>query len=566
MSERDFKKILGCAPDDFVDYANSIYKMMWEQVLLLALYARQQFIEQKQEWGYPVESKINFENKLKLINLLSDQGEENHKNLHDSILDKIERYEDIHSITSYLMSFNEQKDGEVFSPAQALLHNIAKHHISFISKDSNTSKHPYSYYAMHKIITYPLWVFQNLLSINFSKNYIDTHFLQAIKETFMVTGHISQDNPNYIFLKSLRICESLESAFDLISNRPEQYFLRSEHLSEKIHIYFSVQLGVVTNKIFNVFNRTPKTTTFSQRTLSVFEQIVHIDEHLDDAQNKVLRIKNKALESLISLGKMDNVIDAIKNKFLDGVDKSPPREKLSSPIQDKTSLIEVAAWYNNVKTELCSTITDCPPLVASILEFDFRNKIGTFDSNYGIKVPIHKTTWFAKDGYLLVTGFIRRFLFKKGRFEELFFKNIFSDNSINSIPAYINNLYNNESAYPRVEGEIDQLCDLDNALMKDWANLGFNDEFLEESPQYATMINRFKKLPIYLKHQKLPDESSKNLDDSHKKPHKRRKQGIWSIDCLIRIQKENSLKESYPIDSSFPLPLWVDFDVLEQEK
>lgn len=565
MSEQNFKKILGCSPDDFVDYANSIYKMMWEQVLLLALYARQQFIEQEQRWDYPVESKINFENKLKLINLLSAQNsaqnDGHHTALQDSLLDKIERYEDIHSITSYLMNIAAQKEESLSSPAQSLLHDIARHHISFISKDSRTGTHPYSYYAMHTIIKYPLGVFQALLNINFSRNHIHDIFLQAIMKIIRGDGYIPPNSKNYNIFKSLEACENLELALDLISNNFELNFFNPEVLSEKIHIYFSTLFGEETTKIFNLFHRKPKSKR--SRSLSTFEQIVHIDEILDDSKNKVLRINNKALNTLISLGKIDNVIDAIKNKFIENIDKSTTREKLNFPIQDKTSLAEVVAWYNNVKTELCPTITDCPPLVASILEFDFKNKIGIFDSNYGVVISINKTTLFAKDGYLLVTGLIRRFLFKKGRIENLFFPNYKNSDIKLSIPDYINNLYDNKYNEPRLEGEIDQLDDLNNTLMKGWANIVFNDKSLEESKEYEAMINRFKKLPIYLKQPKVPeDHQPKVLEDQPKKPHKRRKQGIWSMEYLIRMQKERSLKKSYPIDSSFPLPLWVDVNFL----
>lgn len=553
MSEQDWKKIVGCSPDDFVEYANSIYKMMWEQVLLLALYARQQFIEQEKKWGYPVESKVNFENKLKLVDLLFVGDNDDSKYLQDKILEKIERYEDIHSITNYLMSDDKKTEESVSLSAKSLLHNIAKHHISFISKEIGAYKHPYSYYAMHKIIQDPLSVFQSLLNINFSKSYIHGLFLKAIQKVFK--GSVPPDSPNYNSLTSLEACKNLELA-DI--NFISEYNFSLENTSEKIHSFISKKLGEEVTNIFNIFKIHASDRS---RELSVFERMVDIDKSLDDSQNKVLRINNKALESLISLGKIDSVVEAIKNKFLD---ISTPREKLEFPIQDKKSLKEVVVWYDKVKTELCPTITDCPSLVASILEFDFRNNIGVFNPYNGIKIPIHKNTWFAKDGYLLVTGFIRRFLFKKGHPIELFKSSSSGNETLSTIPVYINNLYDNKYMEPQLNGGIEELMDLNNSLMKDWANLKFNEEFSENSPQYTTMMNRFKKLPIYLKSPKSTIKLKST--DSDQKPHKRRKQGIWSIYDLISMQKASSKKASYPIDSSFPLPLWVDFNISEQEK
>src|SRR5690606_26621913 len=110
---------------------------------------------------------------------------------------------------------------------------------------------------------------------------------------------------------------------------------------------------------------------------------------------------------------------------------------------DPNSLNDVVNWYRKSKTILCPDIDDCPCLVASVLEFDFRNKIGTFDKDYGISIPINKKTWFAKDGYLIVTGLIRRFLFKSGSFENLYRLDKYYPDFLEDINEYINILYIN---------------------------------------------------------------------------------------------------------------------------
>ena len=66
------------------------------------------------------------------------------------------------------------------------------------------------------------------------------------------------------------------------------------------------------------------------------------------------------------------------------------------------------------------------------------------------------------------------------------------------------------------------------------------------------MINRFKRLPTYLKPEKKIDKPQKNTLNTHGNQKSR----IWDTRQLIYAQIEKSKKESYPIDSSFPLPLW----------
>ena len=167
-TNREILKFFGCSPEKILESLKEIYKMTWEQVLLLAVYSRQQFIEQEKNWSLPIESPKNFSNKIKLINILFHRTEQNYELLSDKVLEKIENYEDIHSITSFLMKIEESRDAQLSDLAKNLLNEISTNYISFTSKDSHNNKHPYSYYSIFKILNYSLPIFIYLIYLNLS--------------------------------------------------------------------------------------------------------------------------------------------------------------------------------------------------------------------------------------------------------------------------------------------------------------------------------------------------------------------------------------------------------------
>ena len=160
-----------------VDNVDSVYKMAWEQVLLLSIYTRQQLMKQDAVF---VESTINFENKLKLVELLwtarSEEEIKEYKELYEKlrngILQKIEEYKDIHQITGYLMDISNTHENKDFSDlAKSFLTEISNRHISFSSRESFAHhKHPYSYYAMYRSLTESLFVLRKILELGFSKD------------------------------------------------------------------------------------------------------------------------------------------------------------------------------------------------------------------------------------------------------------------------------------------------------------------------------------------------------------------------------------------------------------
>lgn len=551
MSEfEDFNKVC-------VDSADSVYKMVWEQVLLLCIYTRQQLFEQDTIF---VESNINFYNKLKLVQLLwtarSEEeikdDQEPYEELRDGILQRIEEYNHIHQITDYLMEISKTHENKVYSElAKSFLTEISRRHISFSAREPYTwHKHPYSYYAMYRSLTESLSVFRKILDLEFSEKDISAQIFSSIRYQSGLNHIPYQTNEKnsiaYQFKESLKPTKNIGEAFAVMAQYSNT--LNFAPIFVKARSALAKKIGTDVHNIFSVFQKNIITKgEYSKTPVSLFEQMVTCQHNSNDL---TLKIDTKLLEQYKLLGKLDGLMDAIRRKIAPDNPPISSREEYTYPSTDRNSLLEIANWYKQVKTPLFIKITDCPSLVASILEFDFRMKIGIFHENYGvIEIPFKKKTWFSKDGYLVVTAIIRLFLYHKNPVPELYKRSYIKYDEKDS---YIKNLtkYVNEDLCPSQEQDIKKDG---NKIMEEWASPSFDENLSEDLSQYIAMINRFKRLPIYLKPEKQINESQKNK----LKTHGNQKSYIWNTRQLIEIQIERSKKESYPIDSSFPLPLWI---------
>ncbi len=113
------KEVLGCTLSELNELIETVYLMTWEQVLLVSIYTRQQFFYKDDELP---DDPISFSNKMQLINILFDESNKFSDLLKNLILEKIEKYEDIHSITSLLLSLkNENTESEHSIEASKLL-------------------------------------------------------------------------------------------------------------------------------------------------------------------------------------------------------------------------------------------------------------------------------------------------------------------------------------------------------------------------------------------------------------------------------------------------------------
>lgn len=530
------KEILGCTLRELNELIETVYLMTWEQVLLVAIYTRQQFFYKDDRLP---DDPISFSNKMQLINILFDESNGFSDSLRNLVLQKIETYEDIHGITSFLWNLkNGNKETEHIEEANILLYIITSRHITFSGKKSLSRNHLYTY----KVMNHCLYNFINILQIFLESEVFsekkEEDLLKALK--YAITGkyHLLKENKIGI---ELRKKEDLHSALLFLEekNKNKEFILDKSIISMGIHKYFSEELGQTISKIFTNIEEGSLTKYRGYKVKNYFDGIVDVKY---ENGKKIIEIDNIYFENLVSLGQFKSIMNAIEYKLTN--------RNLRNDNDDSKSLKTLSEWYLKSKTGLVSK-KNIPALIASVLYFDISEQRGSFDVDYGIEIPVKKENkFFIKDFYLLVCGVIYRFLYKndklnKSPYENTIFISLNEDEYLSDLKDFIMCQYNNRyTPKEKIYENIDNLPELSDKIMHEWANINFD----EDSSEFKAMINRSKKLPHYLK---SPKQSTG-------------KKKIWNIETLINQQRMKM--SQYPINSSFPLPLWVDMTMKEKEE
>lgn len=532
----DAKEILGCTLSELNELIETAYLMTWEQVLLVAIYTRQQFFYKDDKLP---DDPISFSNKMQLINILFDESNEFSDLLKNLILEKIEKYEDIHSITSFLLSLkNETPESEKTIEADKLLSIITSRHITFSGRIYLSKNHSYNYKTMNHCLYNFINILQLFLSSEIFFEKTEEDLLKALK--YSITGKWQLLQENKIGIE-LRKKEDLQSALSFLEekNKNKEFIIDKSSISMGIHKYFSEELGQTISKIFINIEEGSLTNYRGYKVKNYFEGIVDVKH---ENGKKIIEIDNNTFKNLIDLGQFKSIMDAIEYKL--------KNRDFRNDNDDSKSLKKLSEWYLKSKTGLVSK-KNIPHLVASILYFDISNQIGSFDLNYGIEIPIRKKNkFFIKDFYLLVCGTIYRFLYKKDKLskslkENTIFISTDKDEYLEEIKDFIMCQYDNRyHPKAKIYDNLDNLPEVSDKIMHEWSKINFD----EDSSEFKAIINRSKKLPHYLK---LPKQSKV-------------KEKTWNIEALIHQQRMK--KSQYPINSSFPLPLWIDMTMKEKEE
>ncbi|MDM1022290.1 hypothetical protein QSV37_18690 [Acinetobacter sp. VNK23] len=530
------KEILGCSLSELNELIETVYLMTWEQVLLVVIYTRQQFFYKDDRLP---DDPISFSNKMQLINILFDESNGFSDSLSNLVLQKIESYEDIHSITSFLWSLkNENQKGEHTEEANKLLSLITSRHITFSGKKYLSINHLYSYKVMNHCLYNLIDILQLLLESDVFSEKKEEDLLKALKYSITGKYHLSPDNKIGI---ELRKKEDLQSALLFLEekNKNKEFILDKSSINIGIHKYFSEELGQTISTIFTNVEEGSLKNYRGYKVKNYFDGIVEVKH---ENGKKIIEIDNIYFNNLVSLGQFKSVMNAIEYKLTN--------RSFRNENDDSKSLKAINEWYLKSKTGLVSK-KNIPTLIASVLFFDISERIGSFDIDYGIRIPVKKENkFFVKDFYLLTCGIIYRFLYKNDKISKLPYDNtIFisfnKDEYLSEIKDFImcqyDNRYNPKS---KIYENLDNLPEVSDKIMHEWANINFD----EHSSQFKAMINRSKKLPHYLK---APKKSA-NQDKT------------WNIATLIDQQRMKM--SQYPINSSFPLPLWVDMTMKEKEE
>ena len=513
--KKNIYSVFGLNQREFFDQTLNAWKMMWEQVLMIAIYARQQYMQSKQS------DADNFHQRMKMIHLLKcEYRSRARSNLSfDQDLPEIFQkvlalIEDECGSTKIIEFLLDEEVSQLQTSKKRILSQMEQAKIAF-SPNGSDYKRSYSYYSLYEILHDPIFYISKLMSIPVPDK-------EVIHSTVVNTvyGYLFQ-NKSFLLSRNEnpleRFSKSVEDE-ELIILENLSFLEGKEDIKKLVKGQITDFIGTDVYKVFNLLSDPFYNEENPQNKL--FASVFTIRPEVD-AFN--ISLDRKALINLMNLNQLDELASVMKSEIKKVVLNKNQRARnfgIETKVDQASALEKISNWYATAQTGLFNRVDQVPKLIASILEFDIRYFKGMFDPDFGFDRSLltkkHKNVYSplqAKEIYLFVSAYIRNYLYYDDQRPER-----------NNLNGWL----------------IEQLVDRDfsevsfhrNRMMEVWATF-------EDEKQYRQMLDRFKRMPAY-------------LDPQHK--------DYKEITYLINKQKELGNEENappYPLNSFFPLPLWA---------
>lgn len=542
MSRDEIYKKIGLDHKELYSSYSSIYKIVWEQVLLISIYARQ---------IYATDQANQFHQRFKLIHeskFLDMDG------LQPFILELIEAGCGSTEINLFLLKVKENENvceeaTDDLSIVEKLLIKIKPKLESYrIRSDVNrilsslenkqiafpklTNVPPYSYYSMYQVLRDPLFIFEKMLSLDPSEEALDNTVLLFLNDYL---NDKSEFPLRLNFNHSFKFYDTLGAWLKYVED--DKLGIDSTKLNIYIKSKILEKISYSTRDVFSVIqdynysrssqNNNHSTTQFESQEYFTRGQcrfVTPISEisKIDSTDNKLSIIFDQnTLEDLIHLGQVDSIMGGLKEKILNYLNHRQSKEWTSGNLKEANAnaFRRLELWHKKLDEKFIKKIDQVPKLIASIIEFDIRYRLG-FCSEFGTNIlsPVLNYGRISiQEGYILTTNLIKRCLYETS--------------GTTSYKSTLNGMDLEEFISRYYKPDTNEILDLNdqehflhgNTMMKIWANEDID-----------SITDRFKKLPPYLKEKKMIPVSE-----------------------IINKQRNCKTTNVYPVDSAFPLPLWV---------
>lgn len=535
----------------------NVWKMAWEQVLLVALYSRENYrIDKSGAFSRRMALIQVIEDvKIKKLNMNKNNEDINYFNkIYSSILVKLEEGCGSNEIIEFLLHDQENDKIRIKKDISEMIEERLIAFRPINKKDAFA----YTYYSMYQSIANFTPIIQRLLALKAK----DTDDLKQDLD-IIIRDYILKSKK---FLNVNCINEAIES-FN------EDYIDNNMDYIEKMLEIESLKNEVIDSFYSLIINGRYEKEEYNNLGLcayinNVFEELLYKDKEItlnkSDLYKKIyneeeinfILDKNK-LKEAAKLGLINEIISGIDRDIKKIIDDTSAEKKYENS-KAKEDFIALSNWYKENKTGLFRKIDQIPKIIAYIMNFDIVNDKYIFSERHGVNNHIKQNKkYFIKlekpsDRYIYISIIIRYCLYyncipmnlwlygKEDKSSNSFILNHevkLEDNDDNDdkledekkdnieyankkeLEIWINKLDKNEN-----ELEI-----LDGTIMKGWI------DFLDNN-DYKKMLDRFKRKPKIIE-----------VMQAHSLVEKQKK--IKSSDI------ENSVE--YPYGSSWPLPLWV---------
>lgn len=533
---------LGLNVKEIEVHATNIWKMVWEQVLLVAIYARRCYDDERPQVS-------SFHQRMKLLSLIeglegkyknTDFSQGEISDVSSVIRDMVEDNKSSNDILEYLFDdANDREyviDQEKTTTKKRIRSRMAEQGIAFPALPKGGLE--YSYYSLYRVLKDPITVFQRLLEYPEP----DIAFIENT-----IYGCIA----NYI--------QEQKNKFSFPEDIGEQLHLREEignekYITENIAIFNSIKeedKEGIRQAFFKVLLLTEKEKDVSDWGLASWSSMVISsisDPNFDNRHNFStlkedfiyesaisnndinINLKVDQLRNFIGLGLIDDlfldIANDMRSKVLD--DTSKNNSSLNNKFDNLDAFAKVSKWYKENKTELFQKSNQLPKLIASIIEFDIIKSQGMFSLDF--RTDTFNTLPHMTNDKLNAAHFYTSMIMKYELYYKIDLGKIIGSSNRADEDHRIDILEFREDFKSKADkldySSLEEFKLEDTLLLKDWVSF-------ESDKEYQTMLNRFKRMPKHLTEESAISE----MIDKQKMP-------------------KNKNTVSYPFNSAFPLPLW----------
>lgn len=445
---------------------DNAFKMLWEQVLLLAIYARLYMCLENSEMG---KSSQWAWQRCRLINVIQMEKKNLKHNSPNNIKQEqkllvgleyelLSMIEDVSKSSSDIIK--KLQDSQEIDFAKSILRKVEEQGISFPSEHIilNEYKLYYSYYSLYKI----LFCFDEILE-EIIKN-IDVDYLP--------------------FLEKIDANDPITKAFT-----PDQTeSTKSEPVEDRIYHNLSKLYSNFFDLITNPFHKERFIGYYKEQLLSnvCWNNIFNPNDNIIS-----IKLSRKKYEIIKSMGWGKTLMNQIATKLgiLDVIDEN---------ISQLTNLQKLSYWFEQHKTGLFIKKEQIPKLIVSILEFDQRIR-------YNNSNPRSRYTEITKS----ITEKYGILIYEQRDYSSLTFLRSYEE-----LPKIEFKIVNKKKIYLKSYRNGGNIIreKIVNTLMLDWISQEFDENGNLSENEQKKMMNRFKKLSPYLKVDKV-QENFKEIEE-----------------------------------------------------
>lgn len=566
---QDIDSIVGLNLNEVDTQITNVWKMTWEQVLLLALYSRRQYFE---------EDAFSFRQRMRLIHALDTLKQKSFRAIGSNesarsfleqyiiILKKVENGCGSNDILEYL--FDDEGDKTlVYGQDNKTIKKILSETIERQGIAFSKSKRElyYSYYTMYKALRDLVPTLQLTLKYQppnikevyydcmvniFENNYKDFSFepIEGILDRMEKTANLT--SKQYIESK----LEEFTSFFTSEHNKKQlkQLFYKTlidgNPSNEGYYEYSQFTgIGEWAKKVFNELSLTGDREKIGFADFYTFEE--------QDDQLQITLHKNQ-IRDLSNLGLLKSLFSTIATQ-VEIEAGSLERQHRTILNRDTVESVErISDWYSQNNVGLFSRINQVPGFIAYLLKFDTEHALGIFDVQIGgINLDGRGLNGFNRPKKTSEKNFLISVIIKYCLYHGMDFK-VFYSNCVYKSPNLDDKstVKGSRAFIKYFEESLKKETETDgNEILKEWVHLSASEDDKKEcntqddidNKAHNRVMNRFKRMP---QHQSGKSYKSDYLNNSDLLSNLIKKQK-YQTDAVKNI--------TYPFNSSFPLPLWV---------